>query len=472
MRVEKVLLDQPTPLTPQTDTIPDNSPRPQIPLSSSIVEGNKKRKLTSKVWDHFTKQIIDGQTRAVCNYCTSTLKVSNKNGTSSMHNHVNSCAARKTGQSIVKSLEKQKQIAVERITNGKIHFSAFKFDQETSQRELAYAIIVHEYPLAIVDHVRFRMFAASLQPLFKMVSRNTIKSDIMKIYNVEKNKLQHMLEKVESQIAITRDMWTSNQKKGYMSVTAHYIDDSWVLQHRILRYKFRIVEYYYPIIYGDNAYLEIENIRRILYDLLHEYQSRVINSQSLTSQVSHAQYTDMVDDVDENLRDFLESPGDVVVKYEIDQYLDDGCLPLTRDFDILSWWKSNGLKYPTLQRIARDFLAIPISTVASEAAFSTSGRVVSAHRSRLHPNTLEALICTQSWLSTNMEVWGVEKSVLLVLMYCDGGHFMQPMILHGKLITGKYSIMVGEAEKLVRALFEVAVARQPSVIFMDEADIY
>lgn len=27
---------------------------------------------------------------------------------------------------------------------------------------------------------------------------------------------------------------------------------------------------------------------------------------------------------------------------------------------------------------------------------------------------------------------------------------------------------MGEAEKLVRTLFEVAVARQPSVIFMDE----
>ncbi|WOL05624.1 transposon protein [Canna indica] len=332
-------ITQPTPPTPQTDTIPDNSPRPQISLSSSIVEGNKKRKLTSKVWVHFIKQIIDGQTMGVCNYCTSTLKVSSKNGTSSMHNHVNSCVARKTGQSIVESLEKQKQIAVERITNGTIRFSAFKFDQETSRRELAYAIIVHEYPLAIVDHV------------------------------------------------------------------------------------------------------------------------------SLTSQVSHAQHTDMVDDVDENLHDFHESPGDVVVKSEIDQYLDDGRLPLTRDFDILSWWKSNGLKYPTLQRIARDFPVIPISIVASEAAFSTSGRVVSTHRSRLHPDNLEALMCTKLVIHQH-------GSVLLVLMYYDGGHFMQPMILHGKLITRKYSIMVGEAEKLVRTLFDVAVARQPFVIFMDEAGIY
>ncbi|KAJ0457893.1 putative HAT dimerization domain, ribonuclease H-like superfamily [Helianthus annuus] len=55
-------------------------------------------------------------------------------------------------------------------------------------------------------------------------------------------------------------------------------------------------------------------------------------------------------------------------------------------------------KYPMLQRIARDVLAIPITTVASESSFSTSGRLVSPHRSRLHPSTLEALMCAQSWL--------------------------------------------------------------------------
>ncbi|KAJ4722279.1 Peroxidase [Melia azedarach] len=48
--------------------------------------------------------------------------------------------------------------------------------------------------------------------------------------------------------------------------------------------------------------------------------------------------------------------------------------------------------------IARDILAIPVSTVASESAFSTAGRVVSPHRNRLHPNTVEALMCSQSWL--------------------------------------------------------------------------
>ena len=65
-------------------------------------------------------------------------------------------------------------------------------------------------------------------------------------------------------------------------------------------------------------------------------------------------------------------------------------------FDILVWWKSNGPKYPTLQGIARDILAIPMSTIASKSSFSTSGRLLNPHRSKLYQKTVEAL--TQNWL--------------------------------------------------------------------------
>ena len=91
------------------------------------------------------------------------------------------------------------------------------------------------------------------------------------------------------------------------------------------------------------------------------------------------------------------------MKHELDYYLQEHVLPWIKDFDILSWWKAEGLKYLTLCMIARDFLAIPISTVASELIFSTSGRMVSAHRSRLHKDTIEALMCSQDWLWNELE---------------------------------------------------------------------
>ena len=88
---------------------------------------------------------------------------------------------------------------------------------------------------------------------------------------------------------------------------------------------------------------------------------------------------------------------------ELDYYLEELVCPGISDFDVLSWWKTNGIKYSTLQMIVWDIYVIPVSTIASESTFSTGGRMVSKHRSRLHPNTLEALMRAKSWLGNEME---------------------------------------------------------------------
>ena len=83
---------------------------------------------------------------------------------------------------------------------------------------------------------------------------------------------------------------------------------------------------------------------------------------------------------------------------ELEHYLEDDLMPRTLEFNILAWWKSNGPKYPTLQCITRDILAIPLSTVASKSAFSTSDRLLSPHHNKLHAKAVEALMCAQNWL--------------------------------------------------------------------------
>ncbi|KAG8661312.1 hypothetical protein MANES_02G223166v8 [Manihot esculenta] len=68
------------------------------------------------------------------------------------------------------------------------------------------------------------------------------------------------------------------------------------------------------------------------------------------------------------------------------------------DFDIMKWWKINSERFPILGKMARDILAIPVSTVASESAFSTGGRVLDSFRSSLTPKIVEGLICVQNWI--------------------------------------------------------------------------
>ncbi|GJZ13279.1 putative RNA-directed DNA polymerase [Tanacetum coccineum] len=55
------------------------------------------------------------------------------------------------------------------------------------------------------------------------------------------------------------------------------------------------------------------------------------------------------------------------------------------------------LREPKIE-LRKDILAIQISTVASEAAFSTGGRVLDPYRTRLSTTIVEALICTQDWV--------------------------------------------------------------------------
>jgi hypothetical protein len=47
------------------------------------------------------------------------------------------------------------------------------------------------------------------------------------------------------------------------------------------------------------------------------------------------------------------------------------------NFKILSWWEIISNKYFVLSAMARDVLAIPLSTVSSESAFSLGGRILS-----------------------------------------------------------------------------------------------
>ncbi|KAL7231579.1 hypothetical protein ACSBR2_009756 [Camellia fascicularis] len=60
-------------------------------------------------------------------------------------------------------------------------------------------------------------------------------------------------------------------------------------------------------------------------------------------------------------------------------------------FEILDYWKVNVTKYRVLSQLARDVLAIPIFTVASESAFSTGERILDPFCSSLSLSMVKAL---------------------------------------------------------------------------------
>ena len=105
-------------------------------------------------------------------------------------------------------MRQQVLIRQQNKVDGMMDLNAYQFDQIIVRNNLARMVIFHECPLSIVDHIGFRELVKSLQPLFKLISRNTLKSDILKIYDNEREKALKMTDKNGSRMTITTDMWT------------------------------------------------------------------------------------------------------------------------------------------------------------------------------------------------------------------------------------------------------------------------
>ena len=98
-----------------------------------------------------------------------------------------------------------------------------------------------------------------------------------------------------------------------------------------------------------------------------------------------------------------EEQHSLELKNDVDRYLSDPSKELD-NFDVLAWWKANEFKYRVLSKIAQDVLAVPVSTISFESAFSKGGRILDSFRSPLTPKTVEALISTQNWIHRK-SVW-------------------------------------------------------------------
>ncbi|MBA0629204.1 hypothetical protein Godav_023796, partial [Gossypium davidsonii] len=68
-----------------------------------------------------------------------------------------------------------------------------------------------------------------------------------------------------------------------------------------------------------------------------------------------------------------------------------------RQIDVLDYWSKSSVQYDELSLLARDLLAIPILTVASELAFSMSKEVITPLRSSLKPKMVQVIVCFDDW---------------------------------------------------------------------------
>jgi hypothetical protein len=86
------------------------------------------------------------------------------------------------------------------ISKAKQELRIGTYNPENVKKLIAEAIIMHDYPLSIVDHVGLRRVFVALQPLFKVPTRNTIKKEVLKVYDLEKKFAMKIAMKEEWQL--------------------------------------------------------------------------------------------------------------------------------------------------------------------------------------------------------------------------------------------------------------------------------
>ncbi|KAJ6851369.1 zinc finger BED domain-containing protein RICESLEEPER 2-like [Iris pallida] len=174
------------------------------------------------------------------------------------------------------------------------------------------------------------------------------------------------------------------------------------------RYKMLFIEWCFPLVYSRADSIEhISSVREALHMLYNEYLEahrannveahgeNIKESSSSTSStgIEKSRGKDEVRNYIRNIEMVFEQ-----VKSELDVYLE-GVMSCEDDsvFNVLEWWKMNTLKFRILSKMACDILSIPITTVASEYAFSAESRVIDQYRASLGADTTQVLLCGEDW---------------------------------------------------------------------------
>jgi hypothetical protein len=177
-------------------------------------------------------------------------------------------------------------------------------------------------------------------------------------------------------------------------------------------FKLDVVEYGYSQIYGSDANLFLPRLHNDLKRVYHRYSSDSSNPAASTSTLADVNcctsFNPTTEDMLQGFRAWqkrkYESNSLDSQKVELDQYLEQPPENLSKDYNVLEWWHANAPKFPILGRMARDFFAIPVSTIVSKSSAAEEAVKMNSTFNHVRPEIVEALICGRDWLESPLQV--------------------------------------------------------------------
>ncbi|ESR43740.1 hypothetical protein CICLE_v10011114mg [Citrus x clementina] len=162
------------------------------------------------------------------------------------------------------------------------------------------------------------------------------------------------------------------------------------------RFKMDIVQLWYKEIYASAAHTHLEKIKDEFNHVYNEYAKG--SGKSRSGDASSSMSFKLLDAMGRPCTLLHGVFDDASPKSELDCYLNEPKFPRVEEFDILAWWRVNTPKFPTLARMARDFLAMPISPSATTAYACFSKEAKDIFDTGLDNDLITALVCLKGWL--------------------------------------------------------------------------
>ena len=153
------------------------------------------------MWNHFIEERKSDASIATCKHCKKILSGSTKGGTSHLKRHL---------ENICKKYQKNLVNQMLIVGSSKDPVKSFKFNQEENRKLLTKFIICVELSFRIIEHPIFLNLMRSVQPLFNVIGRKTIRNDCIALYQGERKKLHYSFKKLMSRVSFTSDICTSN----------------------------------------------------------------------------------------------------------------------------------------------------------------------------------------------------------------------------------------------------------------------
>lgn len=148
-----------------------------------------KRRKSSEVWNHFSlDKGKEGKSSVKCNHCEKVYTYEGSNyGTSTLSCHLGTCKKKpKFGDASSLFLDHE----------GKLRARGKNIDPKICREWITKVSIAHDLPLKWIEYKAMRSFLKYLNPDIHFITRNTVASDVLKMYESEKEKLKSTLKNI------------------------------------------------------------------------------------------------------------------------------------------------------------------------------------------------------------------------------------------------------------------------------------